>query len=242
MLDWLLITLWRPWPYDELRQTFLAQVFLIFYAAHGVVMVVHIVFKWLSSLPGKMPLLRWQYWAAAALALVITMNAVPKSAAFVADSSHVPDFAIPQQIGTWLASRLQPNDAIWVLSDDVFPAYAIATYTGRPFAGILDHRLDAQSIESSVRSANHVYILELFKTRSALSDDDERILGALESGQISAQVLTIAGTKIWITSGSQIGALSPLHNSRATVSDPDSIPPRIPISFHQNMILFFLDL
>lgn len=225
-LDWCLIAFWRPWALDNLRQAFVVQVFLLLYAAHGVVEFVRIPANWLLSYSEKSFLLSWQSRAAGVLALAIALNAVPKSVAFIVDSSREPDFAVPQQAGVWLAAHLQPDDAIWILSDDVFPAYAIATYTSRPFDTILDHRLDLKSIESAVRSANHVYILELFKTRSALSANDASLLSELETGDIPARAFSVANMKIWVASGSQMWTLSQLDEQRIPALDSgfNSIP------------------
>ncbi len=203
-LDWLLIALWRPWALDNLRQTFVAQVFLLFYAAYGLMQIVQIPSNWLTSLLGKSILPAWQNWAAAALAVSIAVSRLPQSVKFVADNARLPDFATSQQVGTWLNARLKPGDAIWVLSDNVFPAYGIATYTGRPFDQILDHRFDQQTIESRMQSANQIYILGLFGNPSGLSASERTLLGELETGQIPSQAYTVAGREIWVTSLSQM--------------------------------------
>jgi hypothetical protein len=107
-------------------------------------------------------------------------------------------FSLPAQVGDWLRPRLNHDDRIWVLTDNVFPAYALATYTYQPYDLILDHRFDAQAIRVRLASARRVYLVSLDDSRNTLAINESTLLDDLESGRLSAEAFSIGPARIWV--------------------------------------------
>ncbi len=204
LMDWCLLALWRPWPFSNLRQAFITQAFLILYAGFGLVQVTKSLSARLGATVERSGRVRAQDWAAGVLAAAMIVTAVPNSARFVGYAAEGTDFYFPQQVGAWLNTCIRPGDAVWVLSDDVFPAYALATYTGRPFNAVLDHRFDEATIRARLSAANQVYVVEMFHSSIDLTVSENALLNELEDGRIKAQRYAIASTPVWVVSSADL--------------------------------------
>ncbi len=113
-------------------------------------------------------------------------------------SSHEADFFVPAQVAAWLKVHATTKDVVWVLSDDSFPSYALATYLQQPFDTILDSRFDRQQRETRLASARMVYLVELYETKEGLSGEERVLLDDLENGHLPAQRFLLDGTRLWI--------------------------------------------
>jgi hypothetical protein len=203
LMDWLLLALWRPWDLSNLRQAFLIQSFLILYAGYGLVHLAQLLLNWLRELTGSALWPTGPSWLAGVIAVWMMVAALPQAVQFVAQAQQ-PDFVIPQQIAAWLAPRAGPDDAIWVLSNDVFPAYALAAYSGRSYDAILDHRYDLQTIQAHLSSAKQVYVVSFLSSSAPLSPDELRLLSGLGGGQLAAQRFNVASAPIWEVSAQEL--------------------------------------
>lgn len=200
VLDWSLLAFLQPWGFGNLRQPFVLQIFLILYAAFGLERCVHLFFDRLANLTGRSspPLLRGSLLAIVAAAM--TIFSARTAAEFVAGASQEPDFSVPAAAGAWLMPRLAQDDAVLVLSDDTFQAYALAAYIPIPFDRILEDRFDNELISSLRSPSGLIYVVALYKSRAGLSKQEGSLLEGLESGRIQAQSHRIGSTRVWVVS------------------------------------------
>ncbi len=200
MLDLLLIAFWGPWDFTNLRQTFILNVFLIFYAAYGLEQSIKFIFQATTAVLERSRssiTLQLNSVSFAVIIFVISIY-VPSSIEFVDKTSHEVKFFVPAENGSWLNSHLSANDAILVLSDDPFQIHALAAYIPVPLDSILDDRFDDQLQISRLNTTNQTYVVSLYGSKEGLSAGEANLLAHLENGTIPAFSHEVAGRKIWV--------------------------------------------
>lgn len=198
ILDVAVIGLLQPWPFGNLRQTFVTLVFVILYAAYGMVRLIRVVCERLAALVPSPSSVSLGRWATTGAALLFASTSIPSATKFVAGAAREPDFYVPAQIGEWLRGRLTEDDSVWALSDSLFQPYALATYAHLPFDDVLDDRLAIETIRSRLSSSRLAYIVELYESREGLSVVEQRLLNDLETGRIQAQWFAVDTTRVWV--------------------------------------------
>jgi len=204
LLDLLLIAFWGPWDFTNLRQVFLWEVFLIFYAAYGLEQSAQFVFQTIEKKLDKPAVVIWDKWLIVSLAISLVPLYVPSAINFVAITSQASKFSIPAKIGFWLESRLSGNDVVLVLSDDPFQRNELSAYVSLSHDAILDDKYDDQYIYSHLAKADQVYVIQLYESRSGLSLYESKILTGLESGEIRASSTVVAERILWKTDSKEI--------------------------------------
>jgi len=212
ILDWLLLALWQPWDFTNLRTAFIGEVFLILYAAHGLGQLIHFVFQKVNDALQNKSLSNWENWVLGASVCLMTFNSAASAVGFVAVTSQENDFASPAYAGDWLNDRLNVDDAILALTDDVFQPYALATYTGLGYDTILDDRFDDQQISNRLSNVQLIYIIESYRSRDGLSAKELNLLKALEDGMINTRLFTVGLTRIWLIPKNEIDKLKAIYN------------------------------
>jgi len=132
ILDLFLVAFWSPWNFTNLRQPFVWEVFLIFYAAYGLEQLAKFVFKIISALSKQINVPFQMNQVVSIFAIFLLALYIPSTIKFVDQTSHETHFLIPAENGLWLNSRLSTDDSVLVLSDDPFQVYALATYISLP--------------------------------------------------------------------------------------------------------------
>jgi len=145
----------------------------------------------------------------AVLACSSVVISAPAAAHFVDVSSHETAFFAPAQAAGWLNQHAANRDAIWVLSDDAFSAYALATYLQRPFDTIQDERLDSRHLAERLDTGGMVDLVELYQVKDALPADERVLLAGLESGRIPARRVQLDQTCIWLVPAAELAAIKP---------------------------------
>jgi len=212
ILDWLLLAFWQPWNFTNLRTAFIGLVFLVLYAAHGLQQLTHLVLQWFVKVLRNGRLVDWQNWFMTALTFVVVYNSILSAIEFVKQTSQENDFSRPAQIARWIKPHLGVDDAILILTDDVFQPYALATYIGLPYDTILDDRFDSQQIYSHLVSAQFVYVIELYRERDGLSNREIDFLQRLEDGTIRTQFFPVGPNRIWRISTDELDMLKAVYN------------------------------
>lgn len=198
-LDFLLIGLFQPWEFGNLRQTFVVLVFLTLYAAFGLEQLIKSLVRWLAALAKSAVAPTWREWAMAVVALPLAAFSARSAADFVAGASHESDFQIPAQAGDWLRSHASKDAIVLALTDHASQPYSLAVYSQLPLDRLLDDdRYDRQAIQARLNTARTAYVIELEKSRAGLSPSELRILSDLESGRIPAQKFIVGPTRAWI--------------------------------------------
>jgi hypothetical protein len=205
-LAWFSIHVWEPLNF-ALRTAFITEIFLILYAAYGLQRFIHLLVGQLSAPMKKARLVIWERLATACAVIAILVVSAPSAINFVADTSKASDFSVPAQAGQWLTGRLTRDDAVLVLSDDTFQAYALAAYIPFPFDSVVDDRFDSQLVNSRLAASRMIYVIELYKSRAGLSAVEGNLLAGLESGRTRAQQFPIGSTRVWVVAGDSL--LSP---------------------------------
>jgi len=196
-LAWFSIHVWEPLNF-ALRTAFIGQIFLILYAGYGLERIIHLLVERLGVLLKASNPVILERLATSSAVIVISVVSARSAINFVAESSQAPDFSVPARAGQWLEARLTRDDAVLVLSDDTFQAYALATYIQLPFDSVLDDRFDSQLIHSRLASAHVIYVVELYESRAGLSDAEGNLLAELESGRTQAEQFRIGSTRVWV--------------------------------------------
>ena len=204
VLDWLLLCLWQPWDFTNLRTAFVGEVFLILYAAYGLEQLIHSILYGLINVLPKANVLGWQNWVIASLVIIFVGSSVPHAIDFVEQTSQENDFSRPAQIGAWLKPHLKMDDKIIVLTDDIFQPYALATYTGLPYENVIDDRFDNLQIHSRLVSKQFVYVVELYRAEASLSAREIKLLNQLEHGTIHAQLFRVGINRVWLISTNEL--------------------------------------
>ena len=212
ILDWLLLALWQPWDFTNLRTAFIGEVFLILYAAHGLEQLIHFVFQRVNEALQNKNSSNWENWILGAAVCLIALNSASSAVNFVEVTSHEKDFSGPAYVGNWLHKRLNVDNAILALTDDVFQPYALATYTGLGYDTILDDRFDDQQISNQLSNAQLIYIVESYRNRNGLSAKELNLLKTLEAGTINTQLYTVGPTRIWLIPKNEIDKLKTIYN------------------------------
>jgi hypothetical protein len=196
-LAWFSIHVWEPLNF-ALRTAFIAEIFLILYAAYGLERFIHLLAGQLSASMKKASLVIWGRLATSCAVIAILVVTAPSAINFVADTSQASDFSVPARAGEWLGARLTQDDVVVALTDDTFQAYALAAYIQLPFDSVLDNRFDRQFIHSRLTSSHLIYVVELYKSRAGLSVEESSLLRELESGRTPAQEFTIGSSRVWV--------------------------------------------
>jgi len=204
LIDLFLIAFWGPWNFTNLRQVFIWEVFLIFYAAYGLEQSAQFVFRMIAKKLDKPAVAIWNNWLVVALAISLVSLYIPSAINFVAITSQESKFSIPAKIGFWLQSRLGENDVVLVLSDDPFQSNALSAYISSSYDAILDDKHDDQYIYSHLAKADQVYVIQLYESKSGLSLYESKILAGLESGEIHASSNIVAERILWMTASEEI--------------------------------------
>ena len=197
-LDVLLIGFLQPWPFGNLRQTFVVIAFATLYAAYGIERLIHALSVLLARLTGQARIVDQQGCIACGAVVLVVGICAPFTVQFVRGAAHEPVFSLPAQVGAWLRPRLKPDDRVWVLTDDVFPAYALATYTYLPYDLILDHRFDSQAVRARLESARRVYVVSMDDSHNTLATNERALLADLESGRLATQAFSIGPARVWV--------------------------------------------
>lgn len=212
ILDWLLLALWQPWDFTNLRTAFIGEVFLLLYAAHGLQRLVHFVFQRAINNVFQTPVLPgWENRIVTFFTLLIAWNSASSAVGFVRATSQEKDFSDPAHVGNWLNKRLGVDDAVLSLTDDVFQPYALAAYTGFDYDAILDDRFDDQQISGRLEHAQAIYVVASYRIRDGLSLKESNLLKTLEDGTIRAQSFTVGSTRVWLVQHTGINALKAIY-------------------------------
>jgi hypothetical protein len=210
-LLWFSVNVWEPQNF-ALRTAFIGVLFFVFYASYGLERLIRAIFQQLSTLVQKPDTLHFQSIILFSVTLILSYFSILAAIKFVSQSSLIPDFYAPAQVGAWLNTHLSQQDIIvWVLSDDPLQPYALATYIHLPFDAILDDRLNDQQISSRLVNAQLIYVVESYRTRDGLSTKETNLLRALEDGTINMQSFTVDSTRIWLIPKSEINILRAIY-------------------------------
>lgn len=144
-------------------------------------------------------------WGVASVAVWTVLAATVNAARFVTLAAEGPEFAVPEQAGTWIGSHLKPGDSVWVVSAQVFPAYALAAYSGLTYDSILDARVDAVSLKAHVAQSTEVYVVDMQGSQTSLPATDAALVLALDERQLPAERCPVNAAAVWkVPSGSLI--------------------------------------
>lgn len=207
ILDWLLLALWLPWDFTNLRTAFIGEIFLVLYAAHGLRGSLQFIFQRIRNgifQNGSLP--DWEEWVTGIATLLIAWHSTSTAVGFIRTTSQERDFSDPARVGIWMNERFETGDAILSLTDDVFQPYALATYTGLGYDAILDDRFDDRQLSDRLSQAGSIYIVESYRELNGLSLKEMNILRALEDGTISARSFVIGSTRVWLVQKDQTDA------------------------------------
>jgi len=204
ILDFSLWAISQQRGFGNLRQPFLLQAYLILYASYGLVEGISQLSQRLFPLMKSANTSNWIKWLTIVAAILLSVRLVPSTTKFIYGSSRETDFFIPYQISVWLNPRLVEEDAVLIIDDTDFYAYALAAYMEYPLENILDDRLDARFIQENLEAAQMVYVIELYKLRGGLSSTESRLLEDLENGHIQAERLTFGTANVWYAPANQI--------------------------------------
>ena len=204
LIDLFLIAFWGPWDFTNLRQVFIWEMFMIFYAAYGFEQLSQFVFQTIAKKLDKSAVAIWNSWLAVVLTISLVSLYIPSAINFVAVTSQESKFSVPAKIGFWLESHLGENDVVLVLSDDPFRSNALSAYISLSRDAILDDKHDDQYIYSRLAKADQVYVIQLYESKSGLSLYESKILAGLESGEIRASSNIVAERILWITASEEI--------------------------------------
>ena len=204
ILDFFLWAISQQRSFGNLRQPFLLQAFLILYASHGLVEGMSWLYRRLYPLAKNANAIDWIMRLSIVATIILSVRLIPSTTKFITVSSRETDFFIPYGIGTWLAPRLEKEDAILILDDTDFYAYALAAYLHYPLEKILDDRLDTHLVQENLDSAQMVYVIELYKLRSGLSITESRLLEDLENGHIQAERFIFGTANVWYAPANQL--------------------------------------
>ena len=212
ILDWLLLALWQPWDFTNLRTAFIGEAFLLLYAAHGLRRSIHFVFQRAAkNIFQTASLSGWENRVVTFFTLLIAWDSASAAVGFVRTTSQEKDFANPAHVGNWLNKRLDVDDAVLSLTDDVFQPYALAAYTGFDYDAILDDRFDDREISDRLERAQAIYIVESYRMRDGLSQKESNLLKTLEDGTVGAQSFTIGSTRVWLVQHTGINTLKAIY-------------------------------
>ena len=204
VLDFALWAISQQRGFGNLRQTFLLQAYLVLYASYGLLEGVSQLCRRLFPLMKIADPSKWTKWLTLAAVIVLSARLVPPTTKFIHGSSREADFFRPYLIGAWLNVRLEKEDALLIVDDTDFFAYALAAYAQYPLKSILDDRLDPHIIRENLKEAQRVYVIELYNSRDDLSPTEIRILEDLENGHIQAKRFAFGTANVWYAPATQI--------------------------------------
>ncbi len=189
VLDLLLIGLLQPWQFGNLRQTFVAIVFLILYAAFA---LERLVFGWLGR-GALRPV------SLVVVVCLMVLFFLPRAPAFVAGAASEPDFRAPALVGRWLKTQALDEARVLVLADHAAQPYVIATYSGLPLENIIDlAKVDSPTVKQKLESARVIYVAAVYKNKAGLSPSALELLNELEAGHILAHPVLVDSARVWI--------------------------------------------
>jgi hypothetical protein len=195
VMDWVLLAIVQPWGFGNPRQPFLMLVFLMPYAAHGLLTLVSWVAakletRWRDVRPAR------DTWLLTAFSVpVLIISLALTSFLFVKRASQ--GFVTTYTIARWLDLRLTDGDAVLVLDDSSDYPYVLASYMDFPVGSILDDRQEDDLMVHDLTSARNVYIIALYRSRDGLNPNEERVLDELERGHIPADHFEFDKVSIW---------------------------------------------
>jgi len=204
ILDFSLWALSQQRGFGNLRQPFLLQTFIILYASYGLVEGISRLYQRFSPLIKNSKDSSWVQRLTIAATIILLVRLIPSTTKFIYESSHESDFHIPYRIGIWLGPRLVAEDAVLIVDDTDFYAYALAPYLHYPLEKILDDRLDTHLVQENLDSAQMVYVIELYKLRSGLSITESRLLEDLENGHIQTERFMFGTANVWYAPANQL--------------------------------------
>jgi len=209
ILDWLLLALFEPWDFTNLRTAFIGQVFLILYSAYGLQKSIYFITHPFRSYA---QIVNIKIWVTTFVVLVLVYNSITAAITFVKTTSQQSDFFEPAQVGDWLKSNSPKDGVILSLTDDIFQPYALATYSGLAYNDVLDDRFDSQQINVQLAFAQVVYVVESYRKQEGLSSREISLLHKLNNQTIKAQLFTVGNVRMWRISKNEIELLKVIYN------------------------------